>query len=148
MKKTLLITLSVVFLGILLFIPTQEAHASESQSAGKVTYTSDKEGFIRFDSEGTIIESNLPKNEKQNKRATLNYSTGRWVYFSKLTNWGRNKVGNSNHTSYKYRSHGSKVRVGGLPKSARGGLNSWSFASTTGPRKATFEAWYKPNGSY
>lgn len=57
------------------------AHVSESQSAGKVTYTSDKEDFIHFDSEGTIIESNLPKNENQNKRATLNYSTGRWVYF-------------------------------------------------------------------
>lgn len=81
MKKTLLIFLSVVFLGVLLFLPTPEASASGSQNAGKVTYTSDKEGFIHFDSEGTIIESNLPKNENQNKRATLNYSTGRWVYF-------------------------------------------------------------------
>lgn len=32
------------------------AHVSESQSASKVTYTSDKEGFSHFDSEGTIIE--------------------------------------------------------------------------------------------
>ena len=41
-----------------------------------------------------------------------------------------------------------KSKVGGKPVSARGGLNSWSFASATGPRKITFEAWYKPHGSY
>lgn len=112
MKKTIYLATLVFSFGLFGSLSgSSVAFADEQETYGDITYTSDSEGYIHFDSEGNIVESNLETNTNRNKREAINHESGRWVYFSERYDWGKKKKGHSNHYSFKYNRHGSKAKV-------------------------------------
>lgn len=73
------------------FSVVQLLFADKQEPYGDITHTSDSEGYIHFDPEGNIVESNLESNTNKKARPAINHASGRWVYFSELYDWGRGK---------------------------------------------------------
>lgn len=128
------------------------AFADKQETYGDITYTSNSEGYIHFDSKGNIVESNLEnnsnRNNNRNSRAAINHSSGRWVYFSERYDWGKKKKGHSNHYSFTYNRHGSKAKVGGDVRTAGARLKQWAYATAYGKSSDTFSCWYNPTRWY
>lgn len=117
---------------------------SAANKVGELDYSSTEPGHIHFDAAGNIIDSSLPKTI--HSRATINHSSGRWVYYSEKS--GNKKIGNSNHYSHMYNRHGAKAKVGSVVKSANATNKKWAYAKATGGKNDTFSCWYNPTGWY
>lgn len=121
-------------------------YADDLQTYGEVA-TLDTEGYIHFDSEGNIIDSNVDTNATKTRTA-INHSSGRWVYYSDLYDWFSKKKGCSNHYSNTYSQHGSKAKVGSDVSYGRGNYKTWAEATAYGSKDDTFSCWYNPTGYY
>lgn len=53
---------------------------SVANDVGELDYSSTEPVYIHFDAAGNIIDSSIPKTV--HSRATINHSSGRWVYYS------------------------------------------------------------------
>lgn len=76
---------------------------------GEIYYKFLKLGEIYFDVKGNIIKLNLLV-DWEIFRIVINYSFGRWVYYSDII-WMR-KIGYFNYYSCVYNCYGVKVKVG------------------------------------
>ncbi|MEY8459114.1 hypothetical protein [Lactococcus ileimucosae] len=149
MKKTIYLATLVLSLGLFgSFLGGSVAFADKQEPYGDITHTSDSEGYIHFDPEGNIVESNLGTNTSKKTRPAINHESGRWVYFSDLYDWGRKKKGYSSHYSFKYNRHGAKARVGNVIRIANAGFKQWAVATAYGKSSDTFSCWYNPTGWY
>lgn len=149
MKKTIYLATLVLSFGLFgSLLGGSVAVADKLEPYGDITHTSDSEGYIHFDPEGNIVESNLGSNTNKKARPAINHASGRWVYFSELYDWGRKKKGHSNHYSFKYNRHGAKVRVGNVIRIANAGFKQWAFATAYGRSSDTFSCWYNPTNWY
>lgn len=149
MKKIIFLATLIVSFGLFeSFLSEAVAFANEQESYEDITYATDSEKYIYFDSKGNIVKSNLETNTNGNQRTAINHESGRWVYYSELYDWGKKKKGHSNHYSFKYARHGSKAQVGGDTRKSNAYLKKWSIATTYGKRSDTFSCWYNPTGWY
>ncbi len=149
MKKTIYLATLVLSFGLFgSLLGGSVAVADKQEPYGDITYTSDSEGYIHFDPEGNIVESNLGSNTNKKARPAINHASGRWVYFSELYDWGRGKKGHSNHYSSRYPRHGAKAKVGSRSQIANAGPRQWAFATAHGRTFDTFSCWYNPTNWY
>ena len=149
MKKTIYLATLVLSFGLFGgFLGGSVAFADKQEPYGDITHTSDSEGYIHFDPEGNIVESNLGSNTNKKARPAINHASGRWVYFSDLYDWGRMKRGHSNHYSSRYQRHGAKAQVGSDTKIANAGFKKWALATAHGRTFDTFSCWYNPTNWY
>ncbi|NHI99756.1 hypothetical protein ET007_06405 [Lactococcus garvieae] len=149
MKKTIYLATLVLSFGLFgSLLGGSVAVADKLESYGDITHTSDSEGYIHFDPEGNIVESNLGSNTNKKARPAINHASGRWVYFSELYDWGRGKKGHSNHYSSRYPRHGAKAKVGSRSQIANAGPRQWAFATAHGRTFDTFSCWYNPTNWY
>lgn len=149
MKKTIYLATLVLSFGLFgSLLGGSVAFANKQEPYGDITHTSDSEGYIHFDPEGNIVESNLGSNTNKKARPAINHASGRWVYFSELYDWGRGKRGHSNHYSSKYQRHGAKAQVGSDTKIANAVFKKWAFATAHGRTFDTFSCWYNPTNWY
>ena len=149
MKKTIYLATLVLSFGLFGgFLGGSVAFADKLEPYGDITHTSDSEGYIHFDPEGNIVESNLGSNTNKKARPAINHASGRWVYFSDLYDLGRRKRGHSNHYSSKYQRHGAKAQVGSDTKIANAGFKKWALATAHGRTFDTFSCWYNPTNWY
>ncbi|EKF52091.1 hypothetical protein [Lactococcus garvieae] len=149
MKKTIYLATFVLSFGLFgSLLGGSVAFADKLEPYGDITHTSDSEGYIHFDSNGNIVESNLESNTNKKARPAINHASGRWVYFSDLYDWGRRKKGHSNHYSSKYQRHGAKAKVGSDTKVANAVFKKWALATAYGNTFDTFSCWYNPTSWY
>ncbi|NHI67554.1 hypothetical protein [Lactococcus formosensis] len=149
MKKTIYLATLVLSFGLFgSLLGGSVAFADKQEPYGDITHTSDYEGYIHFDPEGNIVESNLGSNTNKKARPAINHASGRWVYFSDLYDLGRRKRGHSNHYSSKYQRHGAKAQVGSDTKIANAGFKKWALATAHGRTFDTFSCWYNPTNWY
>lgn len=149
MKKTIYLATLVLSFGLFgSLLGGSVAVADKQEPYGDITHTSDSEGYIHFDPEGNIVESNLGSNTNKKARPAINHASGRWVYFSELYDWGRGKKGHSNHYSSRYPRHGAKAKVGSRSQIANAGPRQWALATAHGRTFDTFSWWYNPTNWY
>ena len=143
MKKTIYLATLVLSFGLFgSFLGGSVAFADKQEPYGDITHTSDSEGYIHFDPEGNIVESNLESNTNKKARPANT------LYFSELYDWGRMKRGHSNHYSSRYQRHGAKAQVGSDTKIANAGFKKWALATAHGRTFDTFSCWYNPTNWY
>ena len=148
-KKTIYLATLVLSFGLFgSLLGGSVAFADKQEPYGDITHTSDSEGYIHFDPEGNIVESNLGSNTNKKARPAINHASGRWVYFSELYDWGRGKKGHSNHYSSRYPRHGAKAKVGSRSQIANAGPRQRAFATAHGRTFDTFSCWYNPTNWY
>lgn len=127
-----------------LALSTISEKVSATEVSGEINDSSTEPGYIHFDAKGNIIDSHVSKTTSS--RATINHSSGRWVYYSEKS--GNKKLGNSNHYSRDYNRHGAKAKVGSAVKSANATNKKWAYAQASGGKNDTFSCWYNPTGWY
>ncbi|XHB95835.1 hypothetical protein AAFF39_03120 [Lactococcus garvieae] len=147
-EKTIYLATLVLSFGLFgSFLGGSVAFADKQEPYGDITHTSDSEGYIHFDPEGNIVESNLESNtnKKQDQLLIMLQEDG---YISLNFMIGEREKGHSNHYSSKYQRHGAKAQVGRNIRIANAGFKQWALATTYGRSSATFSCWYNPTNWY